>query len=37
MTREEANTVLDLHRAGHDIAPEIVDAALRATGDLEAA
>lgn len=35
MTLEEANIILDMQRAGHDIAPEFINQALELTGDLE--
>ncbi len=34
MSYEEANIILDMRRAGHDIDPAVINAALELTGDL---
>ena len=35
MTHHEAHLILDQRRAGHDIAPEVINTALELTGDLD--
>ena len=35
MSYEEAQIILDMRRAGHDIDPAVINTALELTGDLE--